>query len=266
MRLSIVTISYNQREYLGQAIDSVFGQNYHDVQYIIVDGGSTDGSKSLVEEAGRRGAQIICGPDRGPADALNKGFALADGEIYGFINSDDYYYPQTFKKIVEQFERHPEIDVLSGHADVVDGQGRVIRHVYSDRFSPRAFAYSACNLVQQSTFFRADFLRKCGGFNINNRIAWDGELWVAMAEQGARFGIINDILSAFRVWGSTISSNVHATQKFRTFKADMFVRIVGREWRGYDGILRLVYKTRQFAYTPKSLYERLAKGPVISMR
>jgi len=92
MRVSIVTISYNQARFLEQAIRSVINQDYPDIEYIVVDPGSTDGSRGIIEKYQNRIDKIIFDPDEGPADGLNKGFAHATGDIFGFINADIIYY------------------------------------------------------------------------------------------------------------------------------------------------------------------------------
>lgn len=263
MKISIVTISYNQKRFLSQAIESVFSQGYPDLQYIIIDGGSTDGSVRILEQAARRGAVVVSEPDGGPADALNKGFSLANGDIYGFINSDDLLYTHCVTKIFEAFEKRRNIDVVTGHIDVVNEDGEFRRRVYSDRFSAQAFAYGACTIAQQATFFKADVFHRTGGFNRSNRVAWDGELWLSMAEHGARFGLIDEVLGAFRVWPGTISSNRHHTEEFERYRAEMFGRVMGRRWRPTDRIPKAVYRVMRYAREWRSAYERIVRGPVV---
>ena len=108
VKVSIVTISFNQADFLEEAILSVLGQDYPDIEYIIVDAGSTDGSLEIIERYRERLAAVIVGPDAGPADGLNKGFRLATGSICGYINADDAYLPGAISSAVKAFERHPD--------------------------------------------------------------------------------------------------------------------------------------------------------------
>jgi glycosyltransferase involved in cell wall biosynthesis len=143
MKFSIVTISFNQARFLEQSIRSILDQDYPHVEYIVVDPGSTDGSRQIIERYRDRIAKIIFEPDNGPADGLNKGFAKATGDIYGFLNSDDYFLPGALTTVASVFTASPDIDVLSGHALVVDARGCEINRFFSRRFSLTRFIYGA---------------------------------------------------------------------------------------------------------------------------
>ena len=145
LKITIVTISYNQAHFIEQAIRSVIEQEGVPLEYIVVDPGSTDGSREIIERYRDRLATVIFERDRGPADGLNKGFAAATGDIFGFLNSDDYLLPGSLAKIRSYFQDHRGIDVVSGHGLIVDGLGKVLRRNYSDRFSARMEALGAEN-------------------------------------------------------------------------------------------------------------------------
>ena len=113
MKISIVTISYNQKQYLKACIDSILTQAECELEYIVVDAGSTDGSRELIESYGDQVIKVF-ERDDGPADGLNKGFACATGEVYGFINSDDYLLPGALKRVTEFFLAHPNNAFMTG--------------------------------------------------------------------------------------------------------------------------------------------------------
>lgn len=207
MKVSIVTISYNQARFLEKAIMSVLDQDYHDVEYIVVDPGSTDGSRDIIDRYRSRLTHVLFETDAGPADGLNKGFKLGTGDIYGFINSDDYLLPGTISHIVDFFERHPNIDVVSGHGYYVDEHERILRGVYSHRIAQKSFAYGSVVLLQQSTFFRRQTFEQVGGFNVQNPISWDGELWADMLKNKAKFARIHKYLSAFRIYRTSLTGS-----------------------------------------------------------
>ena len=115
LKFSIVTISFNQARFLEQAILSVISQDYLNIQYIVVDPGSTDGSRDIIEKYHNHIDKIIFEPDNGPADGLHKGFGVATGQIYGFLNSDDFLLSSAIATVAKEFERRSDIDVLSGH-------------------------------------------------------------------------------------------------------------------------------------------------------
>lgn len=265
MRISIVTISYNQAPFLEQAIRSVIEQDYPDLEYIVVDPGSTDGSREIIERFRNRIDKIILEPDAGPADGLNKGFAQATGHVFGFLNSDDYLLPGALRTVAETFAAVPHKDVLSGHALVVDADGREINRFYSRRYSPMRYVYGAATIAQQSTFFKAAAFRRTRGFNVENRTAWDGELWVDLALSGAQFGRIPDLLSAFRVYGGSITGRGgQATEAFLQYKDRMFVKVKGRERRCGDWLVRLMFKVFEYALHPEVAMSRLLYGHTIT--
>src|SRR4029077_1447448 len=115
-RVSIVTISFNQGKFLERAIRSVLEQDYEDIEYIVVDPGSTDRSREIIERYRSRISRVILDPDKGPADGLNKGFAVASGDIYGYINADDAYLPGAITKAIASFQARPQADVIYAHS------------------------------------------------------------------------------------------------------------------------------------------------------
>ncbi|MGK2925649.1 MAG: glycosyltransferase family 2 protein [Lysobacterales bacterium] len=267
MKFSIVTISFNQAQFLEQAIRSVIEQDYPDVEYIVVDPGSTDGSREIIERYRDRIDRIIFEPDNGPADGLNKGFAQATGDIFGFINSDDYLLPGALSTVSKAFSSRLKIDVLSGHALIVDANGIQKNRFYSRRFSLDRFIYGAATLAQQSTFFRSGAFINAGGFNVDNRIAWDGELWVDMALTGAMFGRIPAFLSAFRIHADAITGGGgHTTDAYFKAIERVFYKVKNRPKNRVDPVVRIMYKILEYALDPRIAMERLLQGPVIPRR
>lgn len=262
MRFSIVTISFNQAQFLEQAICSVLEQDYPNVEYIVVDPGSTDGSREIIERYSDRIDKIIFEPDDGPADGLNKGFAHASGEVFGFLNSDDVLEPDALSGAASYLEARPEVDVVSGHSWIIDAEGRKKRRFYSDRFSLLMSAYGACILAQQSTFFRSEIFRRVNGFNIDNRSAWDGELFVDMAVVGACFTVVSEFWSQFRIHdeGITGSGKLHALHQ--PHRERIFRKIMGRDPHQWDRLLAIgVRYIRKIFNLPDTL-ERLRYGPI----
>src|SRR5258708_2417562 len=127
MKLSIVTISLNQEKFLERAILSVLNQASVSLEYIIVDAGSKDGSREIIERYRARLAHVIFEPDAGPADGLNKGFARATGELFGYINADDFYLPGGLAKAVAAMECRPDAAAIVGNGFVVDAEGRATK-------------------------------------------------------------------------------------------------------------------------------------------
>src|SRR5262249_49778952 len=151
--------------------------------------GSTDGSRELIARYRDRFSVILLEPDKGPADGLNKGFAVCDADVYGYLNSDDRFRPGALDYVLHYFEGHPETDILLGAIALVDGNGKTrLRKRTQDRpFDVRKFAVTACHVFQQGTFFRREAFRKTAGFNLDRKTSWDSELVVDMALAGCSF-------------------------------------------------------------------------------
>lgn len=242
MKISIVTLSFNQRAYLEEAIDSVLSQGYSDLEYIVVDPGSKDGSRELIESYGNRIAKVLFEADRGAADGLNKGFSHATGEIYGFLNADDVLFPGSLNHVGEFFRSHPGCDVAMGNGYKIDGQGRKTRHFVARDFSVRRFFYGGTQWLQQSTFFRAKAFERSPGFNIQNRTSWDGELFLNLANQGAKIGYIHADLGGFRIHQESISGSGRMHEEYLQDCRRIFRQLRGREWKATDEVLRFFYR------------------------
>ena len=152
-RISIVTLSFNQGRFLAEAIDSILGQNYPKLDYIVVDPGSTDDSRAIIARyAGRLTA--LLGPDKGPADGLNKGFAAATGDIFGYINADDLLLPGALDTVARHFTANPTSAPFSAAACSSMPMAACGARIKSSRFSLTAFAHGAMTFCQQGHFFR----------------------------------------------------------------------------------------------------------------
>lgn len=242
MKISIVTLSFNQRAYLNEAIDSVLSQRYPDLEYIVVDPGSTDGSREIIESYRSRIARTIFEPDRGAADGLNKGFATATGELYGFLNADDVLFPGSLEQVATFFKTHPDCDMAMGNGYKIDGRGQKTRHCVARDFSVRRFFYGGTQWLQQATFFRAEIFRRSPGFNLENRTCWDGELFVRIADLGATIGYINADLAGFRIHETSISGSGRMNEQYLRDCRRMFRQWRGYEWKATDELLRFFYR------------------------
>jgi glycosyltransferase involved in cell wall biosynthesis len=211
-----VTISYNQAAFLEEAILSVLSQDYADLEYIVVDAGSSDGSRDVIETYRKQIDKVIFEPDNGPADGLNKGFQLASGEIFGYLNADDILLPNTVSQVARAFLESPNATVISGHGILIDAHGQTLRKIYSHRFDLRGYAYGACVLVQPASFFRKDAFFQVGGFNVLNRVSWDGELWVDLALLGVKFSRMHSYLAKFRMHGSSVTGSGEYDREIQT--------------------------------------------------
>ena len=257
MKVSVVTISFNQAAYLERAIRSVVEQDHDNVEYIVVDPGSTDGSRAIIERWRDRIGRVILEPDAGPPDGLNKGFAAATGEVFAYLNSDDAFLPGALSAAAAAFARDPDAGIVVGHGYIVDGEGRVVRRFRSAPFSPWRFAHGAGVVMQQSTFFRADAFRRVGGFNPANRVSWDAELYLEMCLAGARARLVEGYWSLFTVHPDSITGSGRERRAFEAEHRRQFRRVLGRDPRALDGCLFQVARAGRWLRDPRGLRERL---------
>lgn len=262
MTVSIVTISFNQAEFLERTIRSVLAQDYQDIEYIVVDPGSTDGSREIIELYRSRISKIILRPDQGAADGLNRGFAEATGEIFGFLNSDDVLLPGAVSSAVAFLEKHKEIDVVSGHSNLIDAHDRFLRRIYSDRMSLKRCIYGSVILMQPSTFFRREIFYRAGGLDVKNKVIWDGELFLDMALAGGRFAVTDQFWSAYRIHRHSISGLATNARQIQKTHAEMFLRAKGRPPVKIDRVTSFGYRILRHVLNPSDTWERIRRGPV----
>jgi glycosyltransferase involved in cell wall biosynthesis len=178
-RITIITPNYNQEEFLEQTIQSVLNQNYPNLEYIIIDGGSTDGSVDIIKKYEKYISYWISEPDNGMYDALNKGFAKSSGEIMGWINSDDILLCGALNSITKIFNDLEEVEWIQGCKGFINEAGDPIEVKKSNQFSYMSFLTGDYKWVQQeSTFWKRSLWERSGSkINHNLKYAGDFELW-----------------------------------------------------------------------------------------
>lgn len=266
MKFSIITISYNQVSFLEETIISVIEQDYKNIEYIIVDPGSTDGSREIIEKYRNNISQVIYEPDNGPPDGLNKGFSIATGDIFGFLNSDDVLEKNALSSVARFFNSHPQVDVVSGHSWIIDAKGRKKRKFYSDRYSLIMAAYGSSILSQPSTFFRNDLFKNTNGFNRENRSNWDGELYVDMALNGALFSLTNDFLSRYRVHEDSITGSGRMKKLHDQHAKKIFGKIMGRNINKYDILIFIITRYIRKILNIRDTFERICNGSIFKSK
>lgn len=255
MKISVVTISYNQAGYLKQCIDSVLNQDYPDIEYIIVDPGSTDGSREIIESYGDRVIKIF-EPDTGPANGLNKGFHRATGDIFYFINSDDYVYQGAFKYAANTFMNNNSLDVLLAAGHRVDASGKINKTFYPSSISKNSYVYGAVTLFQQGMFFSSQAFKKAGGFNDTNKTCWDGELLLNFMTSGAAFKRSMRKVGAFRIYPESITGSQRFAAKYNLDKERLFQSVYGKNHKKKK-ILSYYYRAAKIIGDPLYTVRRL---------
>ena len=214
MKVSVVTPSYNSAAFIAQTIESVLSQRGTfdgDLEYIVVDGASQDGTLDEIRKFGDRIDRVVSEPDRGPADAINKGFALATGDFVAWLNADDYYEPRALARMLAAAERKPGRAFYFGRCRIVDGGGREIRRPIT-RFKEAFFPFSCratlqtINYVSQpATFFSAAAVRQAGPLRTDMKAAFDYEFLLRLWRAGGAAAIPGPAVSNFRWHPGSIS-------------------------------------------------------------
>lgn len=180
--VTVVTPSYNQASYLEETIQSVLAQTYPSVEYIIMDGGSNDGSLEVIKKYAPKLAHWASEKDHGQTDAINKGFALAKGEILAWLNSDDTLLPNAAEEAVEYFSNHPETGLVYGDANYIDEKSRVIGRFPTAQTDLAKLRRGYVHIPQQTSFFRKSLWDHVGPLDPEFFFAMDYDLWVRLAE------------------------------------------------------------------------------------
>jgi len=217
-KISIVTPSYNQARFLEMTMLSVLNQAYPSLEYVVIDGGSTDNSVEIIRQYKNHLAYWISEPDLGQYDALNKGFARTNGEIMGWINSDDKYTTWAFQVVSEIFSTLPEVQWITTQYPLTwDEYGRAMRCRYQDGYSYKGFfrgenlpgrsTLSTGWIQQESTFWRRSLWERAGGYiDSSLSFAGDFELWARFYQHSELYGV-NTPLGGFRRYGDQKSGN-----------------------------------------------------------
>jgi glycosyltransferase involved in cell wall biosynthesis len=206
--VTIVTPSFNQARYLEQTIRSVLDQDYPNIEYLIVDGGSTDGSVDIIRRYASRLAWWVSEKDSGQSDAVNKGLQRATGDVIGWLNSDDLYQPGAVRAAVETLQNHPEAGAVYGDALAIDEAGKTFNRM-------RARQYDLVNLLafniicQPAAFIRRPVLQRVGQLNKDYHLLMDVLMWIEIAR-------ISPLVYVPQVWAA---ARYHQQAKNRTFGA-----------------------------------------------
>ena len=255
MRISVVTVCLNAGSHIQQALSSVASQTWRDVEHIVIDGGSTDCTLQIIQEAAEtnRNLRWNSDADNGISDAMNKGLATATGDVVGFLHADDFYTDTTvLEKVAELFSAQPGVEWLTGGMHHVDDNGNVMKN-----FPVRQWSYR--RLLRGNILFHpATFVRRCvfeeiGGFDTRLNYAMDYDLWLRMGKKSAPY-LLNQPLASFRIHPDSLSVQMINAAFLEEFKV---------RWRYLQGkpmqkLLHLIYFGIKFL--PNRLSVKYAHG------
>lgn len=204
-KISVVTPSFNQAAFLEQTITSVLGQEYPNLEYIVIDGGSTDGSVEIIRKYEKHLAYWVSEKDRGQTHAINKGLERSTGDLLAYLNSDDYYLPGTLKQVAEFSQTNPEADLIHGRCQIVDTEGHRVDqrvasiHSYEEILDLWRVWWNRRNFVQPEVFWTRRIMEKIGMLREELHWVMDYEYWLRILRAGGRVGTIDSELACFRL-------------------------------------------------------------------
>jgi glycosyltransferase involved in cell wall biosynthesis len=237
-RLSIVMPSLNQAQYLEEAICSILDQGYPELEFMILDGGSRDGSREIIERYAPHLAYWRSGPDRGQSDAIAWGFGRATGDLWGWINSDDALLPGALAQIARAYRDHPGGGIFGGNYLLMDADSRIIRckrHPANAAWFARhgIFAFNPAG-----SFFRGRDYEQVGGLRLDLHYVMDTDLFIRLAAHGASYVHVPRYLSLFRKHGGqkTTALNDRTMAEHRQLLRELLPESIGlwtkeRRWR-----------------------------------
>lgn len=252
--VSIITPSYNQSRYIEETIQSVIGQNYAKIEYIIIDGGSNDGSIEIIKRYDGSLKDWISEPDQGQTDAINKGFARTNGEILAWINSDDTYLPTAVSEAVDFLIKFPDVGMVYGDANLIDENGKVIGKFPARQTDYKRLRRGYVHIPQQASFFRAELWKKVGPLDPSFYFAMDYDLWVRISRL-APIRYLPKTWANFRIHGSgksVIDDNRCWPEMLRVHQRE------GGSWFSWL-VLKAKIRPLVYAWLPMSLRIRLRR-------
>jgi glycosyltransferase involved in cell wall biosynthesis len=257
VKFSIVTISYNQAQYLETCIQSVITQNRELFEYIVVDPGSKDESRLIIDQSKNYIHKVIYENDKGPADGLNKGFAEASGDYLLFINADDILLPGALNKISNLLELYKQPKLLLCAGWMIDQNGRPMRRLFSTRFRKSDLFNHRTTFFQQGMVIRRDLFNKIGGFNPKNKTCWDYELLVDSKITGAKPLISTSRVAAFRIHSESISGGSYGAIMKNLYATDLgrvHYKLFPNKNQKSNLNLSLLERFQKYILTPEILF------------
>jgi glycosyltransferase involved in cell wall biosynthesis len=227
-KITVVTPSFNQVEFLERTILSVLNQDYPNLEYVVIDGGSTDGSVDIIRKYEDRLAYWVSEPDRGQTEAINKGLRRATGEWLAWQNSDDVYYPGVFWDVARAAARHPEADLIIGNMKLIDSLDHELRYFHYVTPSHGALLAEGMVLTNQAAFWRRGVHDEIGWLDESLHYCFDYEWFLRLTEKH-RGVHVNKLWGGYRLHDETKTHNM--AQRFNEERTRVLQGRIFPRWK-----------------------------------
>ena len=234
MLVSIITVTYNAQALLRPTIESVLAQTYPRIEYIVVDGGSTDGTLDIIRAYEGRLAKVVSEPDRGIYDAMNKGIRMASGSLIGMINASDLYEPDAVERMVQACRSHPDAGILHGDIKMYNSDGSFFKRK-KPQIDPEQLKRGMV-VYHPTCFVTAETYKACGLYDPDFKIAGDYEFMLRCLRMGVRFHYVDAVISHFRKGGLSDVAQDNTQREscealHRNGYPDAYVQAIMKSWQ-----------------------------------
>ena len=237
MKVTIVTPSYNQGEFIERTLQSVANQSGAEIEHVVFDGGSSDNTVEILKRFSPP-VKWVSEKDKGQADAVNKGIRATDGEIIGWLNSDDIFYPGAIKRMAEYFAQHPEVDAVYGMADHIDVNDRPFAQYPTEPWNFERLK-ATCFICQPALFFRRCIVERYGLLDESLQYCMDYEYWLRLGKSGVEFAYLQEKIAGSRLYpeNKTLGAIVKVHREINSMQRKTLGNVHDHWLYGYAQIL-----------------------------
>jgi glycosyltransferase involved in cell wall biosynthesis len=241
--VSIITPTFNRAKFIEKTILSIKNQDYSLIEHIVVDGLSNDNTVDILKKYEKTyNLKWVSEKDSGCQNAINKGFKMATGDIFCWLDSDDFYLPKTLKKVIDVFQNNPDIDAVFGDVQIIDQNGKVINYIKNTNFDIDRLIYLGMHIYPQATFWRASLHKKLGGLDERFFRCADYDFFIRMGLSGAKIHHIRDYLACYRHHtGQLTGSNNDIKKEWDTISGEYINKnfsLVGLKFKKFKILLK----------------------------